>query len=111
MDYAGHPAALDELGHLASKHGALLIEDASHALGAEYRGKRVGGIADMTVFSFHPVKHLTTGEGGMVATNDATISPRHCGAFAITGSAAKRARGKSRDNGFTRWFCSALITG
>ena len=55
-------------------HGALLIEDACHALGAEYHGKRVGGIADMTVFSFHPVKHLTTGEGGMVTTNDARLA-------------------------------------
>jgi perosamine synthetase len=70
VDYAGHPVPLDELAELAKAHGALLIEDACHALGAEYRGKRVGGIADMTVFSFHPVKHLTTGEGGMVATND-----------------------------------------
>ena len=74
VDYAGHPAALDELGELAKTHGALLIEDACHALGAEYRGKRVGGIADMTVFSFHPVKHLTTGEGGMVTTNDARLA-------------------------------------
>jgi perosamine synthetase len=74
VDYAGHPAALDELAKLAKTHGALLIEDACHALGAEYRGKRVGGIADMTVFSFHPVKHLTTGEGGMVTTNDARLA-------------------------------------
>jgi perosamine synthetase len=74
VDYAGHPAALDELSELAKNHGALLIEDACHALGAEYHGKRVGGIADMTVFSFHPVKHLTTGEGGMVATNDARLA-------------------------------------
>ncbi len=74
VDYAGHPAALDELSQLAKIHGAVLIEDACHALGAEYRGKRVGGIADMTVFSFHPVKHLTTGEGGMVATNDARLA-------------------------------------
>jgi perosamine synthetase len=74
VDYAGHPAALDELGKLASSHGALLIEDASHALGADYRGKRVGGIADMTVFSFHPVKHLTTGEGGMITTDDARLA-------------------------------------
>jgi len=74
VDYAGHPAALDELAQLAKTHGAFLIEDASHALGAEYRGKRVGGIADMNVFSFHPVKHLTTGEGGMVATNDARLA-------------------------------------
>jgi len=70
VDYAGHPAPLDELGDLAKRHGALLVEDASHALGAEYRGRRVGSIADLTVFSFHPVKHLTTGEGGMVTTND-----------------------------------------
>jgi perosamine synthetase len=48
----------------------IVIEDACHALGAEYQGRRIGGIADMTVFSFHPVKHITTGEGGMVATND-----------------------------------------
>ena len=74
VDYAGHPAALDELVQLAKKQGAMLIEDACHALGAEYHGRRVGGIADMTVFSFHPVKHLTTGEGGMVATNDARLA-------------------------------------
>ena len=78
VDYAGHPAALDELGQLAETQvpqgrRPLLIEDACHALGAEYRGKRIGGIADMTVFSFHPVKHLTTGEGGMVTTNDARL--------------------------------------
>ena len=79
VDYAGHPAALDELGQLAETQvpqgrSPLLIEDACHALGAEYRGKRVGSIADMTVFSFHPVKHLTTGEGGMVTTNDARLA-------------------------------------
>jgi perosamine synthetase len=74
VDYAGHPAELDELGALAKAHAALLIEDACHALGAGFCGKRVGGIADMTVFSFHPVKHLTTGEGGMVTTNDTRLA-------------------------------------
>ncbi len=74
VDYAGHPAALDELGQLAKTQGAILIEDACHALGAEFQGKRVGSIADMTVFSFHPVKHVTTGEGGMVATNDGRLA-------------------------------------
>ena len=76
VDYAGHPAALEELGELAKAQSpaAVLVEDASHALGAEYRGKRVGGIADMTTFSFHPVKHLTTGEGGMVTTNDSRLA-------------------------------------
>ncbi len=74
VDYAGHPASLDELAELTASRGALLIEDACHALGAKYSGQRVGGIADMTVFSFHPVKHLTTGEGGMVATNNARLA-------------------------------------
>ena len=74
VDYAGHPADLATLRDLAAQKGLLLIEDACHALGAEYAGKRVGGIADMTVFSFHPVKHLTTGEGGMVTTNDAKLA-------------------------------------
>ena len=74
VDYAGHPADLDALRKLAEHRGILLIEDACHALGAEYHGKRVGGIADMTAFSFHPVKHVTTGEGGLVATNDAKLA-------------------------------------
>src|SRR5208282_6819093 len=74
VDYAGHPAPLAELGELARQYGCVLIEDACHSLGAEYRGQRVGSIADMTVFSFHPVKHLTTGEGGMVTTNDAKLA-------------------------------------
>jgi perosamine synthetase len=68
VDYAGHPAALDEVTKLAEQHGLVVIEDASHALGAEYKGRRTGSTADMTVFSFHPVKHLATGEGGMVTT-------------------------------------------
>jgi len=74
VDYAGHPADLDALLAVTQSRGIPLIEDACHALGGEYRGKRVGGIADMTVFSFHPVKHLTTGEGGMVTTNDAALA-------------------------------------
>lgn len=74
VDYAGHPAALDELRQIARDSKALLIEDACHALGAEFHSKRVGAIADMTVFSFHPVKHLTTGEGGMVTTDDRCLA-------------------------------------
>lgn len=76
VDYAGHPADLDAILDLAARHGLIVIEDACHALGAEYRGaeyrKRLSGsIAHMTVFSFHPVKHLATGEGGMVTTDRA----------------------------------------
>lgn len=74
VDYAGHPADLAGIGEIAERHGLVVIEDACHALGAEYRGRRVGGISHMTVFSFHPVKHLTTGEGGVVTTNDARFA-------------------------------------
>ncbi|HME35371.1 MAG TPA: UDP-4-amino-4,6-dideoxy-N-acetyl-beta-L-altrosamine transaminase [Candidatus Sulfotelmatobacter sp.] len=70
VDYAGHPAELTPILEIARRHGLTVIEDACHALGAEYGGRRVGSTADMTVFSFHPVKHITTGEGGMVATNN-----------------------------------------
>ncbi len=71
VDYAGHPGDLDAVLELAMLHGLVVIEDACHALGAEYRQRRVGAIAQMTVFSFHPVKHITTGEGGMVTTDRA----------------------------------------
>lgn len=74
VDYAGHPADLDSVLQLAERHGLIVIEDACHALGAEYRGRRVGSVAHMTVFSFHPVKHLTTGEGGMVTTDNTAFA-------------------------------------
>jgi perosamine synthetase len=71
VDYAGHPADLDAILALAERHGLVVIEDACHAMGAEYRERCTGSIADMTVFSFHPVKHVATGEGGMVTTGRA----------------------------------------
>ena len=74
VDYAGHPADLDSILQLAERNGLIVIEDACHALGAEYRGRRVGSVAHMTVFSFHPVKHLATGEGGMVTTERADLA-------------------------------------
>jgi len=74
VDYAGHPADLAPILEIARRNRLIVIEDACHALGAEYGGKRVGSIADMTVFSFHPVKHITTGEGGMVVTGNAQLA-------------------------------------
>jgi UDP-4-amino-4,6-dideoxy-N-acetyl-beta-L-altrosamine transaminase len=72
VDYAGQPCDIRALREIADARGLSLIEDAAHALGAKYEGKRVGTFADMTTFSFHPVKHITTGEGGAVTTeNDA----------------------------------------
>jgi perosamine synthetase len=74
VDYAGHPVDLDPILELAERHGLVVIEDACHALGAEYRQRKTGGVARMTAFSFHPVKHVATGEGGMVTTNDAQLA-------------------------------------
>ncbi|MHB1126207.1 MAG: UDP-4-amino-4,6-dideoxy-N-acetyl-beta-L-altrosamine transaminase [Bacillota bacterium] len=68
VDFAGQPADLYELKRIARKHRALIVEDAAHALGAGYDGKPIGSLADMTIFSFHPVKQITTGEGGAVVT-------------------------------------------
>jgi perosamine synthetase len=76
VDYAGQPADHDEISALARGHGVPLIEDAAHALGAEYRGRRVGALADLTTFSFHPVKHVATGEGGLVTTSDPATAGR-----------------------------------
>jgi len=76
VDYSGHPAELDALNKLAQDHGLIVIEDACHALGATYKGRQVGSISNMTVFSFHPVKHITTGEGGMVTTDDKELAAR-----------------------------------
>ena len=68
VDYAGHPADMDELRYIADKYGIYLIEDASHSLGSTYRGRPVGSLADMTTFSFFPTKNITTGEGGAVSS-------------------------------------------
>ena len=76
VDYSGHPADLDPILEMAAKHGAVVVEDACHALGATYRGRQAGSITHMAVFSFHPVKHLATGEGGMVTTNEAKLAVR-----------------------------------
>jgi perosamine synthetase len=70
VDYAGHPADYDSLSAIASQHGLKLIADACHATGATYRGRSVGTLADASCFSFHPVKTITTGEGGLVTTAD-----------------------------------------
>ncbi len=70
VDFTGHPADLDEIRAIAKERNLIVIEDACHALGAEYKGKKIGSLSDMTVFSFHPVKHITTGEGGMILTSN-----------------------------------------
>ncbi|MDP3935330.1 MAG: UDP-4-amino-4,6-dideoxy-N-acetyl-beta-L-altrosamine transaminase [Candidatus Giovannonibacteria bacterium] len=70
VHFAGHPCEMDKIIEIAKKHNLLVIEDACHAIGAEYKNKKIGGIGDLTIFSFHPVKPITTGEGGAILTNN-----------------------------------------
>jgi perosamine synthetase len=76
VDYAGQPCDWDALRAIADRRELALVADGCHALGAEYTGRKVGTLADLTVFSFHPVKHVTTGEGGMVVTNDPDLDAK-----------------------------------
>ncbi len=69
VDYAGHPCNWDALKQIAHDNGVWLVADSCHALGATYHGLKVGSLADLSTFSFHPVKHITTGEGGMITTD------------------------------------------
>lgn len=78
VDMCGQPCDYDPLLQLCKDHGLILIEDAAHALGASYKGRKVGSFADLTCLSFHPVKNITTGEGGMVVTNDEGLYKRAC---------------------------------
>jgi perosamine synthetase len=76
VDYAGQPCDYDTLRAIAVRHHLRLIADACHALGAEDKGRTAGTLADLTAFSFHPVKHIATGEGGMIATGDPALAER-----------------------------------
>ncbi|MCY6370407.1 UDP-4-amino-4,6-dideoxy-N-acetyl-beta-L-altrosamine transaminase [Clostridium ganghwense] len=70
VDFAGQSVDMDLICKIADKYNLTIIEDAAHALGSEYKGEKIGSIADMTEFSFHPVKPITTGEGGVIVTNN-----------------------------------------
>lgn len=106
VDFAGHPADLEELMEISDRRGLVVIEDACHSLGAEYKKRKVGRIAHMTVFSFHPVKHLTTGEGGMVTTDNPTYADmlRTFRNHGITSSARDRQRAG-------KWHYEMLLLG
>ena len=74
VDYAGQPCDYDSIRAICNKNGIALISDSCHALGAEYKSSKIGTISDMSTFSFHPVKHITTGEGGAITTNDKDLA-------------------------------------
>ncbi|MEM7034980.1 MAG: UDP-4-amino-4,6-dideoxy-N-acetyl-beta-L-altrosamine transaminase [Chloroflexota bacterium] len=76
VDYAGQPCDYDALQTIANQHNLALIDDACHAIGGTYKGRSVGILADLNTFSFHPVKHIATGEGGMITTNSSQLAKK-----------------------------------
>src|SRR5581483_4231390 len=76
VHFAGQPCAMDEIMEIARRRHLLVIEDAAHALGAEYKGRKIGAVGDATIYSFHPIKSITTGEGGMVVLRDGDWADR-----------------------------------
>jgi UDP-4-amino-4,6-dideoxy-N-acetyl-beta-L-altrosamine transaminase len=107
VDYTGHPADYDRLRPIAESRGLALLADAAHSLGATYHGRRVGGLADASSLSFHPVKLITTGEGGAVVTDDEAIASR---------AARFRTHGITRDRAQLRadegpWYHEMQILG
>jgi len=76
MHYGGYPCNMDAIRKIAKKYNLIIIEDAATAIGTTYKGKKVGNIGDMTCFSFHPIKNMSTGDGGMVTTNNKSLADR-----------------------------------
>ena len=113
VDYAGQPCDYDSLKAISKHHGLTLIADACHSLGAEYKDRNVGTLADLTVFSFHPVKHITTGEGGMITTENEEYAEkmRLSRTHGITRDPSKFARANGKpQNSMLLALCFALKT-
>jgi len=98
VDYAGHPAPLDELVTIAHDAGALLLEDAAHSIGGAWQGRPVGSVADLTTFSFFPTKNLTTAEGGAVSAPNPDLA-RRAAEFRNHGLVRNPARQRFTDEG------------
>lgn len=108
VDYAGRPVDIDALRKVARKHKLVFIEDGAQSLGASYHKKRVGSQADMTMFSFHPVKSITTGEGGAIAT-DTEVYAKRMRRFRTHGITKDRSEMKRRDK--AAWYHEMLDFG
>jgi UDP-4-amino-4-deoxy-L-arabinose-oxoglutarate aminotransferase len=76
VHFAGAPADMDKINQLARKYNLPVIEDAAHAVGSYYKGTSVGGFGNIAIFSFHPIKNITTGEGGMITINDPHLAKK-----------------------------------
>lgn len=108
VDFTGQACDYDAIRAVCRKHGLLLIEDAAHSIGTRYRGIPVGKIADLTTFSFHPVKTVTAGEGGAVLAQDAALAER-VKLFARHG--ITREKGLLRDQGNSGWYYEQQLLG
>ena len=101
VHFAGHPCDVDEIGAIAAKHGVPVIEDAAHAVEAEYRGRPTGSLSAAAAFSFYATKNITSGEGGMLTTNDAELAAR-AGLLALHGI-SRDAWKRYGDEGYQHW--------
>lgn len=108
VDFAGLPCDMPAIRALADRYGFALVEDASHAVGATFDGRPVGEYADIAIFSFHPVKIVTTGEGGMAVTRNAELAQK---------MVLLRSHGITRDDGLMRyeseggWYYEQVLLG
>lgn len=108
VDFTGAPCDYDTLRKICGAHDLFLIEDAAHSIGTSYRGTTVGSIADLTTFSFHPVKTITAGEGGAVTTNDPVLGQR-VGLFAKHGITRNLELLEDHEN--SNWYYEQLLLG
>jgi len=76
VHYAGQPCRMDEISSIAREHKLFIIEDACHAIETVFKGRKIGSFSDAACFSFHPIKNITTGEGGMVTTSDQAVADK-----------------------------------
>lgn len=105
VHFAGHPAELERIAGIAGEHSLIVVEDACHALGAKYQSTTIGDCrySDMAVFSFHPVKSITTGEGGAVLTNDKEYHERLV-MFRHHGITKDKSAFVNKDEGAGQWY-------
>lgn len=104
---AGQPCDMDAIHRIAEEYHLIVIEDGAHALGSEYKGEKIGSLSDMTTFSFHPVKPITTGEGGMVTTDNEGLYQRLC-LFRSHGITRNESQMTHKEGG---WFYQQLELG
>ncbi len=107
VHFAGEPCDMEAILDIARRHDLVVIEDAAHAVAAEYRGKKIGGLSQMTAFSFYATKNLTTGEGGMVTTNDPKLA-EHVRSLSLHGLSRDAWRRYSKSGS---WFYEILHLG